>query len=239
MRWPVMAMLASTLLANSAAAVPADDGRTLAFDVYRSGKKAGTHTLRFRQQGPDLMVDVDIRLKGRIFLLSFSYEHQNREVWRDGRLLRIDTRTKTNDKVQTVTGRATSDGLDVRTNDEVRLMPADVMPSSYWHPDMPNHKALLDTQKGKLASIVVDQIVSTTRNGRPVNEYRLTGGLKANVVYDGNGCFVGLSFKVPVDGSAVTYKLVSQPDAARAPDLLANPLIARCMRQPVRTAQSE
>jgi Family of unknown function (DUF6134) len=232
----------AVLLATPALAATADDGRSLVFDIIRSGKKAGTHTIRFRQQGEDLTVDVGVRITGRMFLVPFSYVHENREIWRGDKLQRIDTKTQTNSKAEAVTGRATSAGFEVRVGANAVVLPANVLPTSYWHPDTPNRKSLLNTQKGNMASVVTEQIVSTSaataRGKRAANEYRFVGGVKANVVYDGDGCFVGLSFKMPVDGSKVVYKLVAQPDPVRAPDLLANPLLAPCVRPIVRTAMN-
>lgn len=227
--------LSLALLAPAAPAHAAgDDGRTLLFDIYRSGKKAGTHAIRFRQQGADLAVDIAIRISGRMFLVPFTYTHENRELWRDGRLIRLDSKTQTNSKQENVSGRLTGAGFEVRAGTADIVLPPTVLSTSYWHPDTPNRDALLNSQKGTMASIVTDQIVSTSvttaRGKRPANEYRFTGGVKANVIYDGDGCFVGLSFKMPVDGSKVVYKLVAEPDAARAPDLKANPLLAPCLR---------
>lgn len=237
-----LAIMALCLSAAPAHAVPApvDDGRTLAFDLYRAGKKAGTHAIRFRQQGAQLQVDVSIRLAGRMFLVPFSYTHSNQELWQGERLVRIETRTATNNKVETVRGQATGAGFEVRAGAAQAVLPAIVLPTSYWHPNTPNQTALLNSQKGSLARITTEQIVSTTAQTplgtRAANEYRFTGGVKANVVYDGSGCLVGLSFKMPVDGSPVVYRMTMQPDAARAPDLLANPLLAPCLKPPLRTA---
>jgi hypothetical protein len=201
------------VLCLSPAAAYASDGRSLVFDLYRKDKKVGSHSLRFVQKGDVLTVDINIDIKGKVVIIPYTYRHRNQEVWRGSALQSLNSTTYTNDKPVTLNVRARAGGFDVE---------ADGKPSR--------------NQNGKVIPITASAalpVQAPLANGGAVaaRETRMTDKKKfnANVLYDGNSCFVGLNFKPPFDGTLVVYRLVTKPNAKDAPDLLRNPLIAKCV----------
>ena len=74
-----------------------DDG-FLAYEISRKGKPLGFQTLTFsRSQSGELIVDVHIEIDFKLGPIPlFRYLHDNREVWRDGVLLSMKSKTYNN-----------------------------------------------------------------------------------------------------------------------------------------------
>jgi hypothetical protein len=231
------------VLAGFCLAAPcfAYDGRTLVFDAYRSGTKIGTHTLRFTQQGEKLVVDIAIDLKGKAFFIPFSYTHRNREVWQNNKLLTLESKTISNGKTNTLVARA-EDGLMKLLIDGKPAISPQLFSTSYWNADTIKQARLLNSQKGEVIDIKSEGTVAVrspkaSGSDVPATEYRKTGSrnFNINVQYDPKGCLVGMNFKAPKDVARISYKLVTRPDAALAPDLLANAVLKPCL-EPAKSA---
>lgn len=186
----------------------APDVAPIAFHVFRDGRPMGHHSVSFRREGEDLHVQVDILLEVQIaFITLFRYRHRNNEVWRDGRLVSIDTETDDDGKDFWLRGRATDAGFQVEGSSGSFLAPAEIMPTSYWNPDTVNRRSLLDTQKGRLIEV---SVAPAGRDGvrLPGGEveakrYALTGDLNLDLWYSDAGEWVKTAFSLR--GSTFAY----------------------------------
>jgi len=188
------------------AALPKMDD--IAFQVYRDGARLGHHRVTFRREDQDLRVDIDIKLEVKLlFLTVFSYHHQNREVWRDGRLVAIDTKTDDDGQSYWMRGRATEQGLAVEGSSGRFLAPADVMPTSYWNAETVRKSRLLDTQHGRLVEIEIAPagLENVPLEGGPVEarRYSMTGDLTLELWYTPQGEWAKTSFEAR--GASVIY----------------------------------
>jgi hypothetical protein len=214
----------------------ATDGRALSFDLLRKGKKVGSHTINFAQNKDMLIVDVSIDIKGKILFVPFAYVHSNREVWRGSVLQSLDSKTLINGTPTTLSVRAKDGGFDVTSNNKASRIEGDIKTTSYWHPATASQARLLNSQNGKVIPITLsapNTMVAPTVAGTGIaaREFRMTDKKKfnVNVAYDAHDCLVGLNFKPPFDSNLIVYQLVAKPKAKAAPDLLGNPLIAKCL----------
>lgn len=205
---PFLAACALLLLAAApllAARAPAGD---IAFSVYRDGAPLGRHELRFRREGPDLHVEIEIELEVKLaFLTLFRYSHRNHEVWRDGRLVSLETRTDDDGTPYRVSGRATERGFEVEGSNGRLVLPASIVPTSYWNPATLDQSVLLDTQKGGLRQVAVRALglETLTAGGRgvPARRYRMTGDLELDLWYSPEGEWLRIAFEAK--GSEVDY----------------------------------
>jgi Family of unknown function (DUF6134) len=214
----------------------ATDGRSLMFDLLRKGRKVGSHSIKFVQNKDLLTVDISINIKGKVLFIPFTYVHSNREVWRGSVLQSLDSKTFLNGKPDTLSVRANNGGYDVDFDGKASRIEGDIKTTSYWHPATSSQARLLNSQTGKVIPLTLSapvNIVAPTLSGSGIaaREVRMTDNKKfnANVAYDSQNCLVGLNFKAPYDGALIVYHMVTQPKAKAAPDLLANPLIAKCL----------
>jgi len=186
-----------------AAAEPVVD---LAFDVLRKDKPMGRHTISVRREGADIIADIAIDLRIRFaFVTVFEYTHRNREVWRDNRLVSIETTTNNDGERFRIAGRAEAAGFRVTTGDGVaRVFAADVLPTSYWHPRTPQATQLLNTQTGELAEVSITPLPAGGADGGG-RQYVVSGDLDLNLWY-ADGCLRKLNFRAPGDDTVIDYR---------------------------------
>ena len=194
------------------AALPTRD--RLAFSVIREGSPIGSHSLSFRREGEDLRVQVDILLEVKFaFLTVFRYQHRNDEVWRDGRLVSLDSRTDDDGNSYWVKARATDAGLAVEGSKGSFLAPADTIPTSYWNPATVEQTQLLDTQRGGLMTVKTVEsgkdVIETDLGSLSARRYDVSGDLNLQLWYSGDGEWVKIAFSAR--GSQVEYVRQQSP----------------------------
>ena len=187
---------------------PATDN--LAFEVLRKGKPIGTHTIAFTPNGDDLQVDIDIRLDVKFLMFNaYSYRHKNQEIWRDGQLVQIETKTDDDGENFFVNGRANGKGFEVNGSAGDAMAPATIIPTSYWDPAIVKQNKLLNTQTGELLEVSVapgdeteivvgDQTVDA-------RHYVMSGDLDLELWYDPAGTLRRIRFEAS-DGSTIDYR---------------------------------
>ncbi len=211
MKAVVAGLTVAALGYGSYAAASLGGAERIAFEVLRNGSPIGSHTISFEQQGDQLIVDIEIGLEVKFaFFTVFDYQHRNREVWQDGRLIAIDTQTDNNGDRHIVSGRATDDGFLVNGKGEQVLLPGDIIPTSYWNPATRDAQAMLNTQTGELIDVEVTpkyiQAVDMPWGESKGQLHRISGDLELDLWYDPAGCLLKLSFEAPGDGSTIDYR---------------------------------
>ena len=161
------AALAVAVGLPAVASVPPDGD--LAFRVLRGDSPMGDHRLTFQRDGArlEVLVSIDLDVKLGPFTL-YEYTHENREVWRDGRLVRLSTETDDDGESFFVEAQRTDDGLRVETREGSRIVPGDIIPSSYWNYAIVEAEQVLDTQKGR----VLDVATRIRRRDRDLGQRR-------------------------------------------------------------------
>jgi hypothetical protein len=197
------------------------------FRVARGGSDIGHHEVRFTRTSAHhlkVAIDIDLRVSFGPFTL-FSYTHRNRTVWSDGRLLHLATRTDDDGDKHEVEAKRQDDGaLRVSTKSETRVVPGDVLPTTYWIAATPDQSRLLNTQNGELAEVSVAALGTraySVPGGRVTAQgYEMSGDVRTKVWYDPDGRWIGLSFDGK--GEPVVYTLERRegflPTAPRLPE---------------------
>ncbi|MEQ8397787.1 DUF6134 family protein [Thalassobaculum sp.] len=197
----------------------------LKFAVTREGSPLGVVMERFGSDGTDDITQVYIDFKVDIaFITVYRYEHRSRERWRDGRLFALDTVTNDDGEAQQVTARASSNGLLVDGTQGRIVAPADILPSSYWHPRFVEQSRMLDSQLGRILDFTITKAGSETIEalGRPTpcTRYAMRGDIDLDFWYDADRVWQKMTFTI--GGGFIEYTRVA-PDPADAA-LFATPL---------------
>ena len=198
------------------AAIPPSPG--FDFEILRDGTPIGRHTIDFRREGDDLHVDIAIDIAVELmFVTVFRYTHRNREIWRDGRLVSIETRTDDDGTPYRVSGRATEDGFSVEGSGGSFLAPADIVPTSYWSPRTPGQTTLLDTQRGRIISVAITpgetERVTTSAGMIDAQRFVVDGDVRLSLWYTPAGEWAKIAFEAR--GDRVEYRPNGVlPDAA-------------------------
>ena len=200
------AVAVGALAAPLTAALP--PARQIAFAILSGDDPIGHHSVTFERRGEDLVVDIDIGIEVRFaFLTLFRYQHENREVWRNGQLVSLDTTTDDDGTPYSVKARATPDGLWVDGAEGSFLAPKEVIPTSYWNPATIEQTRLLDTQRGGLLEVTIqpsgEDAVTVGSAVVPVRKYAVSGDLNLDVWYTPRGEWTKIAFEAR--GTTINY----------------------------------
>jgi hypothetical protein len=189
--------------------------QSMLFNVIRGDTMIGTHRLDFTHSDNELVVRVEIALEVEVaWIPVFRYEHTNHEVWRDGRLVHLESRTHDDGTNHVV--RAHHDGrtLVVEGDDGLLSVESDMLTTSYWHPETPTRNRLLDTQKGRIKDVFhvssgIDRMAVASEY-LEARRYEASGDLDLTIWYSLQGVWCGLRFDAR--GEQVNYHPVTFPD---------------------------
>ncbi len=201
---------AGIVLPGIAAAAPVPPSNSLSFSVWRKGSQIGEHRVSFRRQDDSLVVDVDIDLEVKLgFITVFRYTHRNTEVWRDNRLLALDSETYDDGNEFSLTVRQGGGGLVVDGLAGRFDVPADTLSSSYWNPETVYRSRILDTQRGYLMDVNTEwlgqETIEAAAGAIAANRYRISGDLTMDIWYSDAGQWVKLDFAAR--GATISYRL--------------------------------
>ncbi|HMC88214.1 MAG TPA: DUF6134 family protein [Gemmataceae bacterium] len=148
--------LAAMLIVSIASRAGAADSETRVFSARIDNKQAGRYTTTLsHQKDGSVLLEAKAEIAVRLYLLRYKYNLEDREVWHNGRLVRLESSTNDDGKQYKVTATATASGLSVVVNGypHPTPSPADVWTTTYWHlPAQANRKQtmdLLDVDTGK------------------------------------------------------------------------------------------
>lgn len=206
-----LAAAAMIPLRSPASAPPAP----LAFDIIRDGDVIGQHALNFRQENDALHVDIAIDIEIKFtFITLFRYWHRNHEVWRDGRLVSLETQTDDDGDAYEVRARANGDELWVNGSDGEYIAPGTTLPTSYWDSRTPLQNRLLDTQRGGLLEVQVEDagtdVLALRATEIAARKYIVSGDLTLDLWYTAGGEWVKIAFEAR--GETVEYAPVMSID---------------------------
>ena len=182
------------------------------FTVLRDDGPIGTHSITMSKNGDDTIVDVEVALAVKIvFVTVFRLEHRNRETWRDGRLVKIDTKTNDNGTDYKVDGAANGTAFDLVVNGVSSTIPNTIIPTSYWNPATVNQSTLLNSVKGELINVDIKQTatetVKTWTGEVTADKHEMRGDLELDLWYDPGKHLVRLAFESR--GSIIAYDLTN------------------------------
>jgi hypothetical protein len=171
----------------------AAEKETRLFTVKIDGRPAGDYQMTIsRPDDHTFVIDARANVFISYFLIKYRYSYQGTEVWKDGRLVFLNSKTNDDGKQFEVLAQADGETLRVRMNGKEHAIRPDVWTTTYWSLPAPEFRtqvlALLDCDTGKdLRSTM--QYVGTqqlTLAGEVQNcpHYRVTGGVEVDVWYD-------------------------------------------------------
>lgn len=210
--------LPATRPAEAGAALAASYPDLLKFAVSREGSPLGVAMVRFERDGGDAVtkvcIDFSVEFAG---ITVYRYEHRARERGRGGRLFALDTVTHDDGVPQAVTARDEGDGLRVDGMQGTLLAPADIIPSSYWHPRFVDQTRMLDSQLGRLLEFSIEEVgretVTALGTSSDCIRYAMRGDIDLDIWYDARRVWQKMTFTI--GGGFIEYTRFA-PDPADA-----------------------
>jgi hypothetical protein len=162
--------------------------------IFVDGKRSGeSHvTVEQREDGStQISTTADVAVDALLFRYKFSY--RGMEVWKDGKLLKMQSNTNDNGKKISVSAVADSASIQLRVGNKERQVRADVWTTSYMrYPDLSRCDktvALLDADSGKEITAKMQLIgkeeLVVAGNKMTCEHFRLSGGVTTDLWYDG------------------------------------------------------
>jgi hypothetical protein len=190
-----------------------DGVRKLSFDVFLDDRAIGYQRFELTPTGDGTRIETQAEFEVKLLLITaFAYEHRNTELWRGGCLQAIDSRTDSNGKKYTVSGRARGTAFVVATNEGETRLGDCVASFAYWDRDLLLQRLqLLNSQTGEYVPVRIDALgLDRVRIGRRdvvVERYALKGeGLDITLAYAaGGGDWVALDSRLD-GGRTLRYR---------------------------------
>ena len=186
-------LAAMSLVGVGAAPASAADQERREFTILIDGKSSGTYHMTIRRQDDGSVVmsaEADVRVSYVVY--TYKYSYHGSEVWKDGRLRRLESTSHDGGRRSAVTAMAEGPKLRVRANGRERLIRPDVWTTTYWHlPDESRRNrplALLDADtardiQGTLRRVGTERL-KVAGQTRDCPHYRLTGDVRVDLWYD-------------------------------------------------------
>jgi hypothetical protein len=182
----------------------------LKFDVWRSGRHIGRHTIILSVESGDLQAAIDAEIAVAIGPITlFRYRHQALESWRAGHFHSLTSQTVTNGRREHLTAIPGPDGVLIRgAKDEIRL-PAGSVPLTHWN-EQALASPLFNPQTGapirsKVTRLANQILREPNRPAIEATRYSLSGDTDLVDWYDASGAWRALMAKAQ-DGSQIDYR---------------------------------
>lgn len=182
------------------------------FRVYLNDKEIGYHNFSRTQVGEVEQIDIAAEFEVKVlFITAFRYRHDNKEIWRESCLDSIESETRTNGDLESVSGSRHETGLRIATLENEQEADGCVRTFAYWDRDLLTTTTLLNSQTGELVPVRIETLEprSIPYRGSEIEAqpYRLTGkDLQLEVFYAGDR-WVGLESTVE-GGRVLRYETI-------------------------------
>jgi Family of unknown function (DUF6134) len=212
---PVLARAGAIPAATDKIIIPTDP-RMLKFRVLWKGDDIGQHvtTITPTADGQGMTVATKIGMKVKVgFITAFRYEHDSTEIWRDGRLLSLASKTHDDGDDLAVKGEATADGFKAVGPKGPFIAPAESLTTNcMWLPTLVDEKKLIDAQNGVMVGLVSTPLgtdrVSVRGKDREAQRHSIrTPFVAGSLWYDRAGNWVGS--RLEIKGETLDYKLAT------------------------------
>jgi hypothetical protein len=202
------------LVAGSSRAAAADS-EVRDFNVLVDGSRAGDYHVAI-QHADDATLTMTLTSEVRVKVLGvtfYSYTYRGREVWKDGRLQRLDSNGQENGKPFAVTAVPAANGLHVTMNGQEHLARPDVWTMTYWMLPAAERRnkplPLLGAHNGQDVDGLLQEVgterLPVAGQEQNCSHYRVTGSTPHELWYDGQDRIVRQEWTV--DGHKTVLEL--------------------------------
>jgi len=182
------------------------------FSVLYKGDRIGAHVVHhFAATGQTrVTTDIDLVVKALFFTL-YAFSHHSEEIWQDGRLMSLHSRTIEHGETIAVEGVAVAHGFRVVSKAGPFIAAAGALTSnSLWTPAVLRQDTLIDAQYGGVIGLSVsklaDEMIDSAGHRIAATRYRfITPYIAGSIWYDEQERWVQGEFER--DGAQIQYRL--------------------------------
>lgn len=157
------------------------------FRVVRDGDDIGTQTTAVSRVGDEIQVAVDVELKVKILgITAYRYEMANREIWRGGRLVSMDSTSNDDGDAAFARVRQAGGELEVEGSYWSGTVPADSATTTYWTKEFLNRPLWISTADGDPLKVNCSPAGAGEIAGIPTETWAVRGDLELELHYRGD-----------------------------------------------------
>ncbi len=146
----------------------ATEERLWNFKVYLDKKEIGYQNFKLTSKPNGSNVSIEAKFDiDFLFINVYSYRHNNREVWQDGCLRSIESKTDDNGENFFVLGSAQNEDFTINSQNGKQRLKGCIKTFSYWDANFLNSTHLLNSQTGEFSPVEIRKLGNTEIN---VNE---------------------------------------------------------------------
>jgi Family of unknown function (DUF6134) len=207
--WNGLRLVAAALI--GAAAVPAaraSDAGEYTFTVLKDGAPVGQHRVAFEREGDRIEIREETAIEVRFATIPlYTFEHEARQLWEDGRAVRIDATTNDNGEKFDITVRANGDGYIRTVNGRVDRFDASTAVLAFWNKATVEHHAFFSAVEDKTLDVsfqyVGQEKIAVAGKELDVEHYRMVGDEERELWYDAAGHIAKVELRR--HGSEIAY----------------------------------
>ncbi|MFL2504592.1 MAG: DUF6134 family protein [Candidatus Azotimanducaceae bacterium] len=129
------------------------------FKVTVDGNLIGKHQFKKKQEAGLTIVTSNAKFDVKILFVNIlKYRHQNREVWEEGCLSKIESTTRSNKKKFKVSGSKHNESFSIDTLAENTIHQGCLYTFAYWNPDFLLQDRLVNSQTGEIEEVTVSRL---------------------------------------------------------------------------------
>lgn len=181
------------------------------FNVYLDDKKIGYHHFRVGGSDGERIVATDAEFNVKfLFFNAYRYQHQNREIWRDGCLHELESRTDDNGDSFRVDAGKRDETFVIESSGAKTSLKGCVKTFAYWDPSFLTADKLLNAQTGEHVNVSVQDLgsdrVKVRGNSVPARRFRVTASdMTIDLWYSPQRDWLALESRT--DGGRLRYRI--------------------------------
>jgi hypothetical protein len=194
----VLLLLVVEICSASQSPVTGSDS-DLYFKVFLNDREVGSHSFQLQMQDNSLLVSSTLSLDFTVLLVKkIKYRHQANEVWQNGCLVSLSSKTLKQGKNISVNAVSDASGLVVEHAEGSQTIKGCAKGFAYWDPTLLDADFLLNAESGQYLPVEISSNFSVEDN----ITHMLIAGSKADVrlQYDAAGNWLSLESKLQIGG---------------------------------------
>jgi hypothetical protein len=218
-----LAMATAVLLALPAGKACADDTGAYTFTVLKDGQPVGHHRFVFDRSGDRVEIREATEIKVKLAMIPiYTFEHQARELWQDGRVVKVDATTNDNGEKLDISVRPDGQGYVRTVNGRVDRFDASKRMLAVWNKETLQHHdffSVVEDQTLKVSfQLIGQEKLSLDGQVLDVDHYRMVGDEERDIWFDKAGQVVKVEFQRHGADIAYVRDQIAplDPDAVRA-----------------------
>jgi Domain of unknown function (DUF6134) len=186
----------------------ADDAGGYTFTVLKDGDPVGHHRFVFDRDGDRIEIREATEIEIKLAMIPiYTFEHQARELWQDGRVIQVDATTNDNGEKLDISVRPDGQGYVRTVNGRVDRFDASKRILAVWNKDTLKHHDFFSVVEDQTLKVSFQQIgpEKLTLHGQvlEVDHYRMVGDEERDLWFDSAGQIVKVEFQR--HGADITY----------------------------------